>query len=192
VDTKGNAWTQNGTVPQAAPVGAVPPGAGPFSDANYYSLGTGNDVLDFAGDFTITIVFRSGSTTSGNQIANGAAYGGVGYAMLEGGGHITGWYVNTQLLPNTGVAKTPGNIYVSSFGISGTAFRGLENLGTARSGTATVSPATAATAKIGRYESAGAAFDGTILEVRFSTTAATDAAMRSLHAQAFQRMKISP
>src|SRR5574340_1492774 len=57
VDRFGNSWTQNGTVPQVARSGRTPAGAGPFSDANYYSLGTGSDVLDFAGDFSACIVF---------------------------------------------------------------------------------------------------------------------------------------
>lgn len=192
VDSKGNSWTQNGTVTQAGASGFVPPGAGPFSDANYYSLGAGSDVLDFAGDFTITIVFRAGSNVNGNQIANGAAYGGVGWATLEGGSHVTAWYVNGSLLANTATSKTPGKVYVSSFGMSGTDLRGLENLGTARAGTATVSPATAATAKIGRYEGAGAAFDGTILEFYATTTAATDANMRAIHAAVLSRMRVSP
>src|SRR5512137_672945 len=44
VDIMGNAWTQNGTVPQvaanASPFSPGNAGAGPYTSANYYQLGT--------------------------------------------------------------------------------------------------------------------------------------------------------
>ena len=64
-DSKSNSWSMNGTVPQVASSGKVPPGAGPFSDANFYSLGAGNDVLDFASDFYGVIVWQPASISVG-------------------------------------------------------------------------------------------------------------------------------
>lgn len=50
-DSKGNSWTTNGTIPVSAKdaTAGYPWRAGVFSDANYYSLGTGTSVLNFSG-----------------------------------------------------------------------------------------------------------------------------------------------
>ena len=85
VDTKGNAWTENGTVPQvsANPFTTTRYGAGPFSAANYYSLGTGTDVLDLPGDMTVCVVF-SGLLAGTSEIASDGGFGaaGAGWSLL--------------------------------------------------------------------------------------------------------------
>ena len=87
VDKYGNAWTQNGTVPQVARRGRIPAGAGAFSDANYYSLGTGNDVLDFAGDFSACIVFTATDVAAPVKVlfSNGAS-SVAGYYLQQAAG----------------------------------------------------------------------------------------------------------
>jgi lysophospholipase L1-like esterase len=37
-------------------VGSIPPGAGPFTTSNYYSLGAGSDVMDFASSFSVIVI----------------------------------------------------------------------------------------------------------------------------------------
>ncbi len=84
-----NTWTQNGTVPQvtASPLypngfgAAAKPGAGPMSSVsgNFYSLGTGADVLDFTGGFTCCVAWLNDGTAGelffdGNFGASGTGY----------------------------------------------------------------------------------------------------------------------
>jgi hypothetical protein len=87
VDTKGNSWTQNGTVPQvtANPFTTTRYGAGPFSDANTYQLGTGVDVLDLNGDMTVCVVYTDTVATGTTHVSNGD-YGGSG----------SGWTMKTS------------------------------------------------------------------------------------------------
>ena len=78
VDTKGNSWTKNGTVPQvsANPFTTTRYGAGPFSGTNYYSMGT--DVLDFAGDFTLCAVVSYAPSAGDQYIVMNGVYGAAG------------------------------------------------------------------------------------------------------------------
>lgn len=59
VDSRGNAWSMHATVPQIAKGGKTPAGAGPYSSSNYYTLGSGSDVIDFTGNFTACFAFQS-------------------------------------------------------------------------------------------------------------------------------------
>jgi hypothetical protein len=69
VDTKGNSWTQNGTVPQvtANPFTTTRYGAGPFSTSNYYSLASPNP-LQFASDFTVCAVVSCPATPAAENL----------------------------------------------------------------------------------------------------------------------------
>lgn len=91
VDTKGNSWTMNGTVPQnvASPfypdgfAGAQKKGAGPYSAANNYSLGTGSDVLDITGDFTVcAVVDLPLLAAAGGRIIGNGIFGATGSGWL--------------------------------------------------------------------------------------------------------------
>lgn len=65
VDTKSNAWTQNGTVPQNAATWNAPPSAGPYSVANNYQGPTSLMEWSGASPFQVSVVFTptSFSTT---------------------------------------------------------------------------------------------------------------------------------
>lgn len=72
VDTKGNAWTQNGTVPQvaanASPFVPGKAGAGPFSIANNYQGPTTLGEFSGAQDFSVTVVVVPTSVANAQTI----------------------------------------------------------------------------------------------------------------------------
>ena len=182
-DRFGNSWTQNGTVPQVARAGRTPAGSGPFSDVNYYSLGAGNDVLDFAGDFTIALVLSDTNN--------------VGVPMSNGTAATNGYFVRTSSLrpelvvsngATTGSASNVGtglNGSPSVFccGRTGNLLVSMTNLSTLNTSPAVagaITPATATTAKIGRYAAAGLPYTGTVYEAWFSTTTPTEALFNAI------------
>jgi hypothetical protein len=183
VDTKSNTWTQNGTVPQVARQGRTPAGAGPFSDVNYYSLGSGSDVLDFTGDFSIALVFAASSfATNPVLFANGIA-GTAGYALqISGGAGRINFYNGATTSPVTGItAPSTSTLNVLCVGRTtntGNAKLNLEALASATSGTK--NNGTTLSAKLGRYEAAGSSFGGTLYEAWFSTTTPSDALFISI------------
>jgi hypothetical protein len=181
VDTKGNAWTENGTVPQvsANPFTTTRYGAGPFSAANYYSLGTGTDVLDFAGDFTACFVYSSWSGGGdGVLFSNGAAFTPTtaGYAVLLGtGGTNALYYAYGVQVPDAGNVVPANGPSVTCIGQTGATGVLKTNLGTYRTKTTGSTAATGATALLGRYPGTAQPFLGTIYEAYFTTTAPSDA-----------------
>lgn len=185
VDTFGNSWTQNGTVPQVSKSGKTPAGAGPFSDANYYSLGTGNDVLDFAGDFSVAVVWTATGLTDASEVllVNGVSgASGAGWRIFAR--HNTGDVICDTFAAASAITRsqtTPNNIKaavnVICFGRSGTNQIAKCNLNAAitTAGTKTV-VGTSQIAKIGRDEPAlNSAGESTIHEVWATSTAASDA-----------------
>lgn len=84
-------WVESGSVPRVGP--SVPGGCdgrylvegiGPFSGTNYFTLGSGADVLDFAGDFSVCVLI-SPSATAGQYVfsnENGSTLGYVLYMPL--------------------------------------------------------------------------------------------------------------
>jgi hypothetical protein len=186
VDSFGNSWTQNGTVPQVARSGRTPAGAGAFSDANYYSLGTGNDVLDFAGNFSGCVVSSITSGANSPALLSNGAFNTAGYYVQHGG--ATGADVRITFnaaASNSPVADAAGTalnqINCICFGRAGTTGYLKANLRTLVTATAgTMTAATATQARIGRYTDAGFAVAGTIYEVWLSTTTPTDALFISI------------
>lgn len=73
IDTKGNSWTMNGTVPQVTTSPLYPngfsaapkPGAGPFTPTINYSLASPNP-LQFASDFTVCAVYMATGSLAAN------------------------------------------------------------------------------------------------------------------------------
>lgn len=175
----GPAWTMNGTIPQVPRAGKTPAGAGPYSDANFYSLGTGNDVLDFAGDFSACLVFAvtsganspvlfsNGTVSTNGWIAQNASAGGDLRVTFSTAG-VASPTVDTFALPSglnvvcVGRAAATGQIKAN-----------LRALVTGSAGTITA--ATGTPARLGRYPSAGFALNGTLYEAWFSTTTPSDA-----------------
>ena len=191
VDAKGNSWTPNGTIPYVGAVGPIPPGVGPTSNVNYYSLGTGNDVLDFAGDFSACVVYRAQSSSNAGIFANTDA-SVAGYSLQVNGGNqpifqVRGGGGATTVLA-TGQTTSAG-IQVISFGVSGTTAYLKANLKAIQSSAiATRAAGTANIATLGTM-SAVASNPHVILEVWFSTTTPTDALFIAAQQQIFQRLR---
>jgi hypothetical protein len=189
LDTKGNSWTQNGTVPQAAAVGSIPPGAGPFSDANYYSLGAGPDVLDFGGNFTMCVVFLPAAAGTLALFGNGDG-ATAGYRVLQNTTKLMLFSDGGGGNAQSANSVVQGTINVGCVGVSGGNFLAALNSGSTATVPATITQDSTSLAKIGRVEAAGAAFTGRIGEVYFSTTAASGALFAALITQAFKRMRL--
>lgn len=178
---RGPAWTQNGTVPQVSRTASTTAGAGPCADAAYYSQGTGNDVLDFAGDFSAYFVLAPSSadlTGSGAiPFSNGLFTSAGFFWQWNPAGAKAYFSVNwAGAQANTQSANSPiaGQPNVVCLGRSGTTIYVQLNLGSMSStaGT-TILAGTSQVARLGRYEGTGRAMTGTLYEVVFSSTAIT-------------------
>jgi hypothetical protein len=195
VDSKGNAWTMNGTVPQVAKSGKTPAGAGPFSDANYYARsGPASDNLDFTGDFSVCAVVTPTAaditTPFAIFVANGAVSQEGYFAQWFTGGTLSGV---TSWSGNNGSAQTvtttaAGRLSVVCFGRAGTTVYSKLNLGAIATATGTtITAGTTQQATLGRYLSAtGRYMTGTLHEVWFSTTTPSDALFTAI----MQRVKL--
>ena len=187
VDSKGNAWTQNGTVPQvtANPFTTTRYGAGPFSTSNYYSLGTGADVLDFAGDFTVCVAFQSPTIAGASHIVSNGTYGaaGAGYLVRTTTSATSVVTINFEGAESADKVATTGNPYTTGpnvlcAGRSGTTGYIKLNLGTTASVVSVPIEAGSAYPAIignGTYAPSGAFALGTIYEVYATSTPFTEA-----------------
>lgn len=176
-DTKGCAWTMAGTVPQTAGAGQEPARAGPFSDTNYYYLdpsANGNDVLDFATTFTAVLVVKP-TNISGTKVlwnngtlnTNGttieqvndtvAFFWGLAHSITAGGTVGAAQYSAICI----GFESTKGHVELNQAATAGTV--------------GALVAATSARAYLGRYVSAGNAYDGELVEAWFTTTPWSDA-----------------
>ncbi len=174
-DRKGNIWTMNGTVPQVARNGRVPPGSGPFSDANYYSLGSGSDVLDFAGDFSAHFVIDGTLSVAGNRriLANSNLTTNGWQVVDEAGGSFALYIGTGAAITSIGSAKMSGVVNVISAGRSGGTSYLKVNLQATASNVHAYTPGTTSIARIG--DIAGAAFTGTIYEIMATSTPFSEA-----------------
>ncbi len=174
VDAGGLTWTQNGTVPQVAstslPTTASTGAAGPFSDANYYSYPTASDPLDSTGDRWGCVGFVPVDTSGQVLFQNGGASATAGHFVAVT--TTTGTFYFRSMNPTavsatTANGATTGGFNVACWWRTGTSISAKLNLGTTATNAAagTEVAGTAYTAKIGRYESSGTAFTGTILSV---------------------------
>jgi len=193
VDTKGLSWAMQGTVPQVgagsiAGASKTPPSAGPFSDSNYYSLGTGNDVLDFTGDFYCTVVYKLTTLSQCALFENGVfGASGEGYILYDIGDSTVFFDTNGPSSAITRNALSPGSttgvVQVLSGGRTGSGANQLAkfNLQTVNSmATPQTTAGTNTQARIGRTSSVANQYvRGVIYEVLWTSTAASDAAFVS-------------
>lgn len=191
VDLKGNSWTQNGTVPQTVPNGRRPPGAGPFSGVNYYSLGAGADVLDFAGGTFTVVVVGTGAPSPQFAFTN-AAIGSTGYTI----GATTGQVGLFALWPSfaqvaTVNAMSVGNPFVMCGGRDGGAstIYGKLNLGAVLTASSAYTAPTGSAALLGG--GAGNAWTGALWEFYATTTAPSDALFTSITRAVASRLRVS-
>lgn len=174
VDTKGNTWTQTGTVPMVGRRANAQPGSGPYSDLNFYSLGAGSDVLDFSGDFMVSIAYRLTDTSQVELLTN--TTGSAGYD-IQGKAQFQ-IISRTPTLVAASALTTPvvGEVLIGTVGKSGTTLSAVLQNGGIGTTTCTWGPATTAAAKVGGYPGGGFAMNGTIFEIHATTTAFTAAA----------------
>ncbi len=174
IDSAGLSWVTNGSPPAVAstalPTTASTGAAGPFSDANYYSQGTGSDALDSTGDRFGCVAFVPVDTSGQVLFQNGGASATAGHFVAVT--TTTGTFYFRSMNPTavsatTANGATTGGFNVACWWRTGTSISAKLNLGTTATNAAagTEVAGTAYTAKIGRYESSGTAFTGTILSV---------------------------
>lgn len=201
-DTRGNSWSMSGTVPQNSAAGSVPPSGGTFTDANYYSLGAGNDVLDFAGNFSGCIIFSLTSTPAAVPVAfSNGEFGVNGYYVYLGGSAspFSGIVFRSpadNVISETATGFTAGIPQIACFGRSGTTGYFKANLRTLITGaTGAITTGTTSPAYLGRYVGINNSFSlagGKIYEAWFSSSTPSDALFTSLVTQAFSRMRRPP
>lgn len=204
VDLASNVWTMNGTVPQtslsASPfkTGSVGAGAGPFSTANYYDLGTGAPLSFATGDHSICVVFAISSLSDVVTLVSKDSDASRGYwlyinnpdkAVWPGiGGQDAAQTVNQ-------ISLTGPNVVCYSYkrvGAGTSETRIQLNNGTLSVGTnRPLLAASTAKAKIGVGSYAGylRPFPGTIYEVSYWSRALSNAEMAAIQAAVMAKIK---
>lgn len=179
-DVQGNAWTQNGTVPQST-TGAFTQSrgqAGPYTAANYYQLGTGNDALDFAGDFSVCAMFIATDITAAFAIVANGQSGVSGWALFStaGGSASILTYDGTGNAAATVSQIVVGGPNIVCAGRTGSNMAIKLNMGTYT--TAAAKPITVGTgqpARIGLHSSGSSPATAQVIEVWASSTTPSDA-----------------
>jgi hypothetical protein len=177
IDSIGNNWTMNGTVPMvpADPTVGIPAGAGPFSDTNYYTL-AGSALSGSANGFMVVCVFSMSSLTGTQTLCteNNAGHTNGYWAQISAG-------VPSVVLAGTGV-PAPVNISLGQISVLAFARTGVGNNNIIRVST---SPTTALTAAgfvaevaagafLGKFNTAGQPFNaGVIYEAWWSNQVGT-------------------
>lgn len=194
-----NTWTQNGTVPQVTtspwyPNGfsaAPTAGAGAFSDTNYYSLGTGSDVLDFTGDFSCCFAHLPTSSPSdlvllSDWVASSSGWyidprlGGAGGVLVFQSGAVQ------SLVQDVGGFSVLGGANVICAGRGGSTGYLKQNLRAVVTSTAgTITPATSTPALLGRWGNAGFPYTGNAFSAWCSSTTPADALFTAIQNRLF-------
>ncbi|MBU1767915.1 MAG: hypothetical protein KJ648_07425 [Candidatus Omnitrophica bacterium] len=184
-NTIGGTWSSGGTLVKSKRPSVVlndnraADGAGPFSNANYFTLGTGDDVLDFADDWHCALVIsRKYAIDSGVPFCN-YVYNNAGYYLQQSaaGSAVVGFFTNGDgaRASITGAALT-GDLDILNFGVSGTDQYLKTNGGTSASvGGAKKYPATGAKAAIGNIPGSGLPTDAVFYALWCSTSPFTEA-----------------
>ena len=190
VDLAGNAWTQVGTVPLVASQnlgfvsGVSAAGFGPFSALNYFQLGAGPGVLNFADNFLITMIFRLNVGTTGVVIDEDGAPTFRGYSLKAtssaGNVNIAFQIDNGGIEVSGGVAQPDGFVIVS-VGMSGTTAltKINKNAGVTAAGHF-VDAAPTAPARLGITNALGTPLVGTLIEMCAWAVAPSQAMMLNI------------
>ena len=182
-DSYGNSWTKVGTPAQvtASPFypsgfsGSARAGSGPYANGDYYKLGTGSDVMDFAGDFSACFLFRNLGEDANGKVFSDGAYEAGGYYLQVGTNAdmyavFSGSGTSSVLTHTGGIGLMTFNLWC--IGRSGNNFYSKLNGGTTQTSTfATYTAATAKIATIGNYSDLGYPLYGEMYEVWATTTA---------------------
>jgi hypothetical protein len=196
VDTQANSWAVNGSPTFNAEGTLTGLGGGALtaetvsglSDANYFSLGTGSDVLDFGDQpFIVTFIVKGGSAFALSVItdADDAAEDGWKVTYLAGN-----WALKSDNLTGDSGSGIDGSNYkVITFARRADDTTRCKVNGGAISQVIAAGALTAATAivaRIGRANNAGASFPGNIAEIRIASGASDlydDTYINALHAE---------
>jgi hypothetical protein len=195
VDTKGNSWTMNGTVPQVASSGSTPPSAGPYTGVNFYSLGAGADVLDFAGGtFSAAVVGQITSlpASSAPLIDNGAPVSsGWLFHLNNTGTVLVACYNGGAFSTSTANAVVAGQTFVAFAGMTAGTLYAKLNGGVMTSAAGTMTTPTTVVAALGWSAATSRNYTGTIYEAWASTTAPSDALFTTILGQVNSRLRRS-
>lgn len=191
-------WAQAGTVPRVATSGLHRQGygarhasLGPFSAANYVSLGSGlaPDVLDFTGDFTCAMILKPTSFAAfGQPLSNGVQNEGGWFAQIA---QTTGAFYWRFATSGSSTTLNAGNLALNETNViamgrnGSTAWAQVGGAAAVSGSAGTITVASSRPARIGAAIGADP-FAGEISEVYCTTTPATaeyltyltDAAMR--------------
>jgi hypothetical protein len=187
VDTKGNSWTMNGTVPQvtANPFTTTRYGAGPFSDTNYYSLAAGHP-LNFAGDNTVCVVYAP-TVNSGYVFDHDCtAVGNGAYcATLQTSGAVASYPFKGSAPGYLSLATPAGSTAVGGpsvvcVGRSGNNAYLKANLTTTQTGVTVAGASSAKAFYLGRSISNALSFTGTIYELYATATPWSEATVTAI------------
>jgi hypothetical protein len=183
-------WVEVGTVPSGGiqtVFGKVVEGLGAFTDANYYKINgseLGTDSLDYSGDFTITMVLKA--VSQDRYVFNNGATGVSGYGLITtsgAAGRIGLNYHGATQVGETGATILDGAPHVVSFGRrAGNAFLCVDNRAVRTQAIGAHTVGTNRACNIGRYDTAGNAFDGQVYEVRVLPAGLSDVDLAALHA----------
>jgi cysteine-rich repeat protein len=184
VDAGANLWTTNGTVPQVTNGPGGRNGAGPFTGANYYSLGSGSDVLDFSGDFSICIVFNQPIINAfPGLFGNGDSSGGYEVYTNPGGNFsFQSYNGGAQFNLYTGNSISTSTYNIGCVGRAGSTIISKLNQGTVVTRTTSFMPATWRPARLGNGYLAAPGTQ-TIYEAWFSSTTPSAALFNSITSQ---------
>ena len=125
-DTKANAWSATGAPPisKSTAFKVARYGGGPTTTSDYWKLGTGNDVLDFTGDFTICAVFTGPAGTVIRSIfTNGTVSTSSGYGIEYSSSERLEFYTFGAAASNTqsqSAATVNAGLNVACVGRTGT------------------------------------------------------------------------
>ena len=190
------AWAMAGTVPQVAKLGKVPAGAGAFADANNYTVGSGSDVMDFAGDFSLCVVYSVTAYANSPVLVSDGAANAAGYYLQQGSSGTVNLVTNSSGANSSGATVNTASlstVNVACAGRSGTTQHVKLNLGTiASKAAATITAGTSQVLKMGRYDGTGSGLTaGTIYEVWASSTPASDALFTAVQQRVKTRLSIT-
>lgn len=178
VDSTGASWTTVGTVPQvsepASVSGPLLRSAGPFSDSNYYQLGTGSDAGDFAGAFTACVIMRPVDLTGDPIIIGNGSYNSSGYYLqTRANGQVEFVDKATETFASGTLTLNATNVVC--WGRNGATDYAKINLETTGSGAGpTIVNGTAKPLRIGRYQDAGFASAGSYVYELYMTSTPWD------------------
>lgn len=191
----GGAWTKTGTPTAGSPAVLYPSGFSgtarttitSFSDSNHFSLGSGSDVMDFAGDFSVCVVYSTSSLASAQIFGDGKATIG-GWYMLGSTSQDNFVFSHSGADDQVTISGPIANaVNIACMGRGGTTCMAKRNMGTvATVSCASYAPGTTIAARIGRYDDAGLSFSaGSVYEAWASSTTASDALFTSIQKRFF-------